>query len=230
MPQPEIEFIVPVALREVMDVLGPVFEAETGHRLRITHMLNPEVPGHVATGAAWDIAITNPVYVAQIIAAGHSPAGRHRPFGRAPLSFAARGPASAPAVTDPARIAAVILGAGRIGLTDQGTSGAQFHALARSLGVTEQVADRLCGLEGGGPMRALKAGEVDLAVLPLTNIAPVPGVHAVAICPEALEVHVDLSLCLSHEASEAAQGLAAWLTDPARDGALAALGARRFGP
>lgn len=228
MSAPEIPFIVPIALREVMAVLGPRFEVETGHRLRITHMLNPEVPGHVAGGAQWEVAITNPVYVAEIIAMGQSPEASHRALGRAPLSFAARGETGRAPATEPGEIAAMLRGAGRIGVTDQGTSGAQFRALAAQLGLAAEIGAKLVGLEGGGPMRALKAGEVDLAVLPLTNIAPVAGVEAVAICPEALEVHVDLSLCLSHGASPGAEALAAWLTDPAQDVALAALGARRF--
>ena len=37
-----IECIVPIALKETMEVLGPQFEAESGYQLNITHMLNPE--------------------------------------------------------------------------------------------------------------------------------------------------------------------------------------------
>ncbi|MEL6745601.1 MAG: hypothetical protein AAFO68_09080, partial [Pseudomonadota bacterium] len=83
-----IRFIVPVALTEVMAVLLPRFEAETGHRVRTVSMLNPEVPGceEVAQGT-YDLAVTNPPYVDKMVVDGHGAPESVRPFARAPLAF-----------------------------------------------------------------------------------------------------------------------------------------------
>ena len=228
MAEDRIEFVVPVALKEAMERLVPAFERATGHRFGIATMLNPEVPGHVAAGAAWDVAITNPRHVAEILEAGFGAPGSHRPFGRSPLAFGVRGVlANAPRRTaDDVR--AMLLEAASIAVTGTGTSGKSFARLTRTLGIEDALRPRLRPMAGGGPMAALLAGKVAVAALPLTNIRPVPGVSVAGICPPELDVHVDLSLCLSRNASAAAREFADWLLDPARDAELGRLGAERF--
>ena len=230
MSEERIELVVPVALKEVMERLVLDFERETGHRFGIATMLNPEVPGYVASGAAWDVALTNPEHVDAILAAGHGAPGSHRPFGRSALAFGVRGVARGRARGSEDAIAAMLLEAGSIAVTRTGTSGKQFDRLTEALGIRDAVRPKLRFMAGGGPMAALVAGEVAVAALPLSNIAPVPGVFAAGICPIELGVHIDLSLCTSRNASDAARELAAWLTDPARDDALGRLGVGRFSP
>jgi len=229
MPSPApIGFIVPIALAQVMERLAPEFTRETGHRFAIVHRLNPEVPDHIASGAVWDIALTNPWHVEEIIAARQAGTGSHRPFGRSPLALARHGARPGPALFTDENIAAALLSANRIAITGTGTSGEKFRTLTEALGIRYDIEHRIVRMAGGGPMKALLTGEVDMAALPLTNIAPVPGVFAAAVCPSALGVHIDLSLCLSTTASRAARDFAAWLIDPARDVRLEQLGASRF--
>ncbi|MEO0496316.1 MAG: substrate-binding domain-containing protein [Pseudomonadota bacterium] len=223
-----LHLIVPIALREVMEHLLPHYQRQRGHAFQVVHMLNPEVPAYIDAGAVWDVAITNPNYVAQIIAAGHAVAKTHKPLGRAPLAFAKFGKAEGEPASARRAIADLLLGSGAIAITDVGTSGDMFRNLALELDVWEAIHNRVVGLEGGGPMRALLAGEVELAALPLTNIAPVPQVHIAGACPLALDVHIDLSICQHIGANDAARDFADWLLDPELDGQLEALGAYRF--
>ena len=219
---------MPVALKEAMETLLPDFERETAERVDVVVMLNPEVPGYVVGGATWDLAMTNPCYVEEILAAGHGAPGSHRPFGRSPLAFGTRDADARLGGRQGRDVAELLLEAESIALTRTGTSGSTFARLVETLGLRDALEAKLRPMAGGGPMAALIAGEVDVAALPLTNIAPVPGVSAVAICPVALDVHIDLSMCLSRKASETASALAEWLLDPARDVALGRLGAERF--
>ena len=172
--------------------------------------------------------MTNPRYVEEIVAAGHAAPGSHRPFGRAPLAFGTRDANARLGGRQGRDVAELLLEAESIALTRTGTSGSTFARLVETLGLRDALGAKLRPMAGGGPMTALIAGEVDVAALPLTNIAPVPGVSAAAICPMALDVHIDLSLCLNREASAAASALADWLLDPARDAELSRLGAKRF--
>ena len=223
------EFVVPVALKEVMERLLPDFERETGHRVEVAVMLNPDVPGYIAAGATWAVAITNPWHVEQILAAGHGAPGSHRPFGRSPLAFGRRGAAGGSRHRSGRDdIAAMLLEAESIAVTRTGTSGKTFRRLVEALGIREALEPKLRFMAGGEPMATLIAGEVAVAALPLTNIAPVPGVFPTAICPVELGVHIDLSLCVSRDASNAARELAEWLIDPALDATLKRLGAERF--
>ena len=76
-------------------------------------------------------------------------------------------------------------------------------------------------------MRALLDGKVDLAALPLTNIAQITGVHAVAICPLEFNLHIAFTLCINPAATSAASHLANWLTSSALNVRLLELGAQR---
>lgn len=228
MTTPMIKFIVPVALKEVMAHLVPAFARESGYGFQIVHMLNPEVPSYIAKGADWDIAITNPCHIAEIRAEGHMAADSHRAFARSPLAFAMRGTATSPPRYASDHIAEILQQADSIAITKTGTSGDMFRRLAKHLGVWDAVEPKLREMKGGAPMTALIAGEVDLAALPLTNIAPLTLVFPVGICPLDFGVHIDLSLCLSKTASTAARAFADWLIDPARDVTLRKLGSERF--
>lgn len=199
-----IRLVSPVALQDVFDTLAPTFEAETGHRFEATVMLNPEVPDHVARGAPWSVAVSNPCYIQRIVETGACENGP-LDLGYSPLALAVRG--EAPGVrTGSLADAARVLGSARaIAVTHMGTSDAMFDRLVDGLDIGDEVWSRARPLPGGGPMAALLAGEVDVAVLPLTNVAPVFSVRAAVVCPYEENVHVDLSLCLHWEAGSGAR-------------------------
>lgn len=223
-----IECIVPIAFKEAIEVLGPQFEAESGHRLEITHMLNPEVPGFIANGAQWDIAMTNPWHIDEIIAAGHTQASSHQPLGRSPLAFAIQGSKTVTLLKTAQEIAKMLRDVESIAITGVGTSGGMFRNLAKKLGVLADIESAIKPMAGGEPIKALVAGEVEMATVPLTNIVTIEGIIPVATCPEDLGVHIDLAFCLNPVAAKPAQALADWLASPERDAGLAALGAPRF--
>ncbi|MEO0664708.1 MAG: substrate-binding domain-containing protein [Pseudomonadota bacterium] len=206
-----VKIVVPVALKEIFEIIAPSFTSATGHGFESAIMLNPEVPAHIAGGADWSIALSNPVYIDQIVAAGDCDGGT-RMLGSAPLAFAVRGHEDAPALRDPHLIASFLRDAESIGITELGTSGAQFARLAEGLGISREMLGKLRLLPGGGPMKALLAGEVDVAGLPLSNIAPVEGVTPRAICPLELGVHIDLAFCVRAGANTATRSFGAWIT------------------
>lgn len=218
-----IHFVLPVALQDVFGVLAPTFEAETGHRFETAVMLNPKVPDHVASGAPWSIAASNPEYVDRIAEAGAcEPAVRY--LGLSPLAFAVRGNAGALPADDADAITDVLSGAHGVAVTEHGTSGARFMRLAEALGLTEMLRAKLRPMSGGELITALLAGKVDVAVLPLTNVAPIPGVRATALCPALMSVHVDLALCIHPDAGPGARLFADRLAAQAMAGELRGLG------
>ena len=218
-----IRFVLPVALRDVFDVLAPAFEAQTGHRFETAVMLNPEVPGHVSSGAPWSIAASNPEYVDRIVETGGCEPRMHD-LGLSPLAFAVLEEAGVAPAEGTDGVAAVLTQARRVAVTRQGTSGARLVRLAEALGLTEMLRAKLRPMPGSGPMAALLAGEVDVAALPLTNVAPILGVRAAALCPTSMDVHVDLALCLHPDAGPGARLFADRMAAQAMAGELRDLG------
>lgn len=221
--QSTIRLVTPVAVLDVIRQVGPEFERSTGHQLDLSIMLNPEVPTYIKDGAIWSAAASNPWHLEEIDPGQRGPV---RSLGRSPLAFAALGEDGVTA-TDKSGIAAALRGAKRIGMTGAGTSGGTFARLLDHLDLTDALRDSVKPLKGGEPMRQLLEGQVNLAVLPLTNIAPIPGVYPVAICPWEMEVHIDLAICLHIGANAAAQEFVDWITSPDHDEILAPLGLAR---
>ncbi|MEM9732010.1 MAG: substrate-binding domain-containing protein [Pseudomonadota bacterium] len=219
-----IQFITPVALLDVVERLGPAFERETGYTLDLAVMLNPQVPSFIKGGASWSLAASNPEHLEELDTAVRGPVVS---IGRSPLAFGALGHGVHPAHDD-AAISAVLRSGNRIGYTGAGTSGGTFKRLIDHLGLTQDLQDKLIPLAGGEPMRQLLAGTVDLAALPLTNIAPIEGVQPLAFCPWSMDVHIDLAMCLHPNACAGAHAFAAWLMSAERDDALAQLGLMRL--
>ena len=228
-----IDAIVPIALKETIEALAPAIEEALGLHVKATHMLNPEVPSTIRQHPSWDIAFSNPWHLKEIIDHPTVDAASHRPFGRSPLAFAVRGHGGSQSrqgmkTSGLDDIRTALDDADRIAITDGGTSGDRFQSLIRTLGVSDAIREKIVRLGGGEPMRALLRGDVDLAALPLSNIAPIAGVYTKVILPPALNAHIDLSLCLSRRAGANATDLASWLTDDARADQLQQLGVDRL--
>lgn len=221
-----IEIVLPVALKEVFEDVSPAFTLERGHDFEVALMLNPEVPSYIATGTAWSMAFSNPQYIQEVVNTGACKGGVSA-LGYSPLSFAVRGSDAVEPIYRREDIAAFLLEAKSIAITDGGTSGAQFSRLAADLNIEHEMQSKLRLLPGGGPMAALQNGDVEIAGLPLTNIAPVSGVYARAFCPFDMDVHIDLAFCLNAKANIATQRFAHWLLDPGRHGHLHRLGVRQ---
>lgn len=207
-----IRFVVPVALKDVFDAVAPTFTQDTGHHFETTVMLNPEVPGHIAQGCDWSIAASNPAYIQAVIAEKNA-APQMFSLGYAPLSFAVRRQHDDAPSETAEDIADVLRKASSIGVTGAGTSGVQFNQLLDLLHIRDAIGPKVIPLPGGGPMKELLKGTVEIAALPLTNIAPIQEVSVVATCPLNLGVHIDLAFCLHQDANEATQEFAAWLAE-----------------
>ncbi|MEM1274476.1 MAG: hypothetical protein AAGF88_11705 [Pseudomonadota bacterium] len=220
-----LQLIVPIALKETIEAFAGEIAGTLGIRVEMVHMLNPEVPAFIRAGAAWDLALSNPWHLAEILEEPGVDVASHRAFGRSPLAFGVRGaPASQSPRDTRQEIIAALDDAQVIAITAGGTSGDMFQQLLGKLGpdVGRHLAIRQ--LPGGGPMRALLASDVDLVALPLSNIAPISGAYAKAVCPVDLGVHIDLSLCCRAGADRHARALADWLTDVERAEHLRRLG------
>lgn len=210
MANERIQILLPVALKEVFEAIAPAFTAETGYCFDVSIMLNPEVPGHIATGAKWSVALSNPCYIDEIVGADLCD-GVRRTLGYSPLAIATRGKPTAAPLTEAEEIADLLLRAETIAVTTGGTSTSQFARLTNELGISHQLDGKLRSLPGGRPAADLGQGTVEAAVLPLTNVVSVPGIFAKAICPYHMGVQVDIALCLASGANDASHRFAEWL-------------------
>lgn len=228
MIDPLIRAVVPIALKETIEALEPAIKETFGLKIHPSHMLNPDVPVYIRGEAAWDIAFSNPWHLQEIRDHPSVDPASLMALGRSPLAFAVRG--LGPGVLEASKVEDVriaLTDAKQIAITKGGTSGDMFLSLIAKLSLTEAIQKKVVQLDGGEPMRALLKGQVDLAALPLSNIAPIGGVFPKVIFPSDFGVHIDLAFCLSRSAGTRCSKLATWLTHDARNEQLMSLGIER---
>ncbi|WP_198376077.1 molybdate ABC transporter substrate-binding protein [Neoroseomonas rubea] len=225
-----LRIFVPVAIHALFVRLAPRLEAAAGRALAPTIDLNPAIAQRILAGEPYDIALTNPHHVADLVAAGIVDGATHRPFGRTRLAIARRALGDGSILTDVSDIAALLLAAESIAYTGAGTSGPTFLAAMARLGLSDAVAPKGRPMAGVRPVVAVAAGEAELAVGPLSAIISSPGVAVAAIFPDAVGSNIDISAFLPPmHAAGAAEALDV-LTDTALDAQLASFGIERAGP
>ncbi len=231
---PTTQLFAPVAIRALLnEVLARHMESRAC-TVEVTFDLNPNIPQRILAGKAFDVGITNPWYVQNLIDAGQVDAASHTPLGRVPLAVAGQDTQVQSVLTSPDGICKLLQSAHSIAFTADGTSGKTFLGVMQRLGLSEQVSGKLVPMGPGhpeiSPVGSLAKGDVDVAIAPLTTIMAAPGVYPLAKFPEELNTDIRMSMFLSSASAKKqhAIDLMRFLSDPARDSDFAARGMERF--
>src|SRR5882757_10682265 len=122
LPEDRLTFITAVAVHAEIKELVPQFERQHGTKVQVNYDVNPAVAKRVMDGEDFDVGLTNPWYVDEMISLGRVIPDIHVPFGRVPLTIGA-------AELEPEEIASsheavrrLLLNADSIAYTSIGTS------------------------------------------------------------------------------------------------------------
>ncbi len=223
-----LRMFVPAAIGAVMDRLMPRVAAQTGVQVIQKVELNPLIPERIRAGEPYDIGLTNPSYAQTLIDDGFADGGSHRAFGRVSLAVARRGRAHGQIVADSHGIEALLRSAKSIAYTGAGTSGRTYLDVMERMGLTDSVLPQSHAMAGGVPAVSVATGEYELAIAPLTTVIATPGVVPVAIFPEHLGTHIDMSVFRNAASPNTAAQVIDILTNHNLDDELAAAGIARF--
>jgi molybdate transport system substrate-binding protein len=224
-----LTFISAVAVYAEIEELLPQFRHEHGIAVDVNYDVNPAVARRVMDGEDFDVGLTNPWYVDEMIARGLVIADIHVPFGRVPLTIGAAGPQPKESASSLDDVRALLLNADSIGYTSIGTSGKTFLKALDMMGLQEQLHDRLRPMGAGEPPIATAKGEVQYAIAPLARIIAAPGVAPVGIFPPELGLDIDMSMFVHRNSRpEPALQLIRFLSDPAQDAFLRSHGVYRY--
>jgi molybdate transport system substrate-binding protein len=226
----EIRLFGAIAIRPAVVPLISSFETATGLTVAARWELNPTVKRQIEAGAPFDLVITNPNLVQDLVALGKVKAGSAVEFGRIAMGMAAKAGGRPIDIGSVAAFAHALKSAGSIAYASEGTSGGYFLGVLDRLGIADEVKPRLVAISGGHTASAVGRGEAELAVVPVTSIlAAAPEVMLVGRFPAELQSYIDFAIGISTEARdvEAARQLSEFLTSPAVDEMLAVRGVER---
>jgi molybdate transport system substrate-binding protein len=226
----EVRLFAAIAVRPAILPMLPGFEAASKLAVSATWELNPAVKSRIEAGAPFDVVVTNPDLVRDLVASGKVLEGSEVPFGRISMGVAARAGSSLPAIDTRDGFERLLTGARSVAYASEGTSGRHFSALLARLGIGDVVGPRLVPVPGGQTATSVVRGEAELAVVPVTSIlAAGPEVMLVGAFPAELQSYIDFDVGIAAHAagSRAARRMSEFLTSPEIDETLAAAGVER---
>lgn len=219
-----------IAVRAAMTELAAMFEAEAGGRLDLVYDTNPAIARRIENGEPFDLTIINPHLIDGLVASGLVEAESQVSFGRSPLGIAVLASKPAIEIATMATFVRLVLEAKSIGYSSDGTSGRRFIQLLERLEVLASVRSKLRPLAGGMAGTAVAAGEVEIAIAPIsTIIAAAPDVDIAGILPSSAETEIEFDIATGTYARNraAAVALLRFLRSPRIDALIAAKGLQR---
>ena len=219
-----------VAIHAEIEELLPRFRRQQGVDVEVNYDLNPAVAKRVVGGEAFDVGLTNPWFVDEMISLGRIVPDIHVPFGRVPLAIGMAGPRPERIVSSYEPVRALLRDASSIAYISDGTSGKRFLKAIEMMQLQDQIHDRLRPMGAGEPPIAAAKGQVQYAIAPLSRIIAAPGVEPIATFPPELGLNIDMSMFIhvGTRHAEAAMQLIRFLSDPALDAYLQSHGISRY--
>ena len=224
-----LTFISAVAVHAEIEELLPRFKRLHGIEIDVNYDVNPAVAKRVMDGEDFDVGLTNPWYVDEMISLGRVIPDIHVPFGRVPLTIGAAGPAPDEIASSHEAVRGLLLNADSIAYTSVGTSGKTFLRAIEMMSLQDRIHDRLRPMGAGEPPVAVANGQAQYAIAPLSRIIAAPGIAPVATFPPELGLNIDMSMFVHRDSRpEMALRLVQFLSAPELDGYLRSHGIYRY--
>jgi molybdate transport system substrate-binding protein len=212
------------AVREVMNVLAPEFERQTGHQVRFNVMVVGQLPEKIAAGERGEMAIAALPDIDHFIKVGALWAESRTVLGSVGIALVVRQGAPQLDISTPEKFRKVLLDARKIVHSRPGDtpSGAFLVEVFQQLGVTEEMRPKTVyhNVVDGGTELIIK-GEVDFGLYPASAMIPIKGVVVTSLLPpEVQRVTVfGAGIMANNPAPEPAMAFIKFVTDPANQGA-----------
>lgn len=226
----DIRLFGAIAVRPAVLALIPQFETATGFKVASKWELNPTVKKQIEAGEPFDLVITNPNLIQDLIDLGKVKAGSQAAFGRVAMGVAIRAGSRPLDIGSVEAFEHALKSARSIAYASEGTSGGYFCGLLTRLGIVDDVKSKLVAISGGQTALAVGRGEAELGVIPVTSIlAATPEVTLVGRFPAELQSYIDFAIGVSANPTneEAAKQLSEYLMSTAIGDILALKGVDR---
>jgi molybdate transport system substrate-binding protein len=208
------------ACQDVLAVLTPEFERQTGHTVTYTFAVVTALQQRLARGEKTDVALMPVPVIDNLVQAGTLQAENRATLGVLGVSVIVRQGAAKPDISTPDRLRQALLEARSVvHATPSATpSGAHMARVLEQLGIAEEMQSKVVhrpALDGGADLVA--RGEAELGLYPTSEVVHVPGLAIVGPLPPALQLRIVYGAAIATDsaAPEAAAAFVNFLSDPA---------------
>jgi molybdate transport system substrate-binding protein len=189
----EIKVLSALAMKPVMEDLGPKFERGTGHKLEITFATVGEAVKRVQSGEVADVAILPQQGIDTFVKDGKTDAANVTVIASSGNGVAVRKGSAKPDIASPEALKRALLAAKSVTYTHPrhgGTSGPHIMKVFERLGIAEEMKAKTIFPEaaGGAAVGALVAsGEAEIGLQQIQELIPVAGIEVVGPLPAELQ-------------------------------------------
>lgn len=212
----EIKVLSGMGMKSILTGLTEEFERSTGHKLNITYSTAGLVKDRVANGEAVDVTLMQRYLLDELVQQGKVVSSSVVDISRSPVGLVGRANAVKRDISTVEAFKDTLLRAESLSATDPaagGLSGSHFAKIIRQLGIADQVKSKT---KLGQPSARVLSGEVEYAVLQLSEIIPLKGVQFIGPFPEQLQENTSVSAGIVNGSSrvEAGTALIGFLSSP----------------
>jgi molybdate transport system substrate-binding protein len=175
----------------VMEELAPRFERAKHRKVAVTYDLASTLRQRIEAGQAFDLAILTPAAIDDLVKSGRIAGDSRTELARAGLGLAARAGASKPDIATNESFKRTLVDAKSLTYVKEGASGVAFAALVQRLGMTDALkAKSQLTATRDEVADAVRGGQAEFGVLPISEILPLPGIQLAGAFPPDLQTYI----------------------------------------
>jgi molybdate transport system substrate-binding protein len=231
----EIKVLTAGAFKQVLLVLVPDFEKQTGHKVILENDTVGALTKRIEGGEAFDLAVLTPAAVNGLSTKGKFVAGSRTNLGRVGVGVVVKEGAPKPDISSVDAFKKTLLAAKSVAYIDPaagGSSGIYVAGLLDKLGVAADVKPKAKLIPGGAVAEHIARGEAEIGIHQISEILPVKGITLVGPLPADIQNYTVYAAGLgaNGKESEAAKALLKTLSGPAAADVLKSKGMEPAGP
>ena len=216
----EIKVLTAGAFKQVLLVLVPDFEKQTGHKVILENDTVGALTKRIEGGEAFDLAVLTPAAVNDLSTKGKFVAGSRTNLGRVGIGVVVKEGAPKPDISSVDAFKKTLLAAKSVAYIDPaagGSSGIYVAGLLDKLGIAADVKPKAKLIPGGAVAEHIARGEAEIGIHQISEILPVKGITLVGPLPADIQNYTVYAAGLgaNGKESEAAKALLKTLSGPA---------------
>ena len=229
-PAADLEVLCSNGFKAVMEDLAPQFERATHHKVIVRYGLAARLKQQIESGEAFDLAILTPAAIDDLIKAHKVAAESRTILAQSGLGIAIRAGTPKPDIATVDAFKRSLLRAKSIAYAKEGASGVAFAALIQRLGLADDLkAKSRLTATGEEVGQAVVSGEVELGVLPVSEILPIRGAELLGTFPADAQSYIVMVAAIGAgaKANQAARDFVAFVMTPGALPVITAKGMER---
>jgi molybdate transport system substrate-binding protein len=215
----EIKVLTAGAFKQVLLVLVPDFEKQTGHKVILENDTVGALTKRIEGGEAFDLAVLTPAAVNDLSTKGKFVAGSRTNLGRVGVGVVVKEGAPKPDISSVDAFKKTLLAAKSVAYIDPaagGSSGIYVAGLLDKLGIAADVKPKAKLIPGGAVAEHIARGEAEIGIHQISEILPVKGITLIGPLPADIQNYTVYAAGLgaNGKESEAAKALLKTLSGP----------------